>query len=202
MADEFDSEGNIISLKAAPAPVVSQPIAILDKTTVPAQSPHPTPPLASLVRKPSVNTTEVSDDRPVWKQRALPGTKPCETYGFITPKLNVFIQNILARERKEMKQSFDKKYHRLEDNLRGKLKCSCSDKTQIPADHEPPISVESGSATASAVTGNDNASKNISAIDSLASSWTNLLAKLRSENIKLLRIRINCLNQKLLKLKS
>ena len=184
MADEFDSEGNIISLKAAPAPVVSQPIAILDKTTVPAQSPHPTPPLASLVRKPSVNTTEVSDDRPVWKQRALPGTKPCETYGFITPKLNVFIQNILAEERKEMKQMFAEKHLQLENILRYNLRGRCGGKPVVPADHVPIVPLATGSATASTISeSKDESQQNSSAIAPLAGGWINLLAKLRSQNI-------------------
>ena len=49
-----------------------------------------------------------------------------------------------------------------------------------PADHEPHISVVSGSVTPPVDTGNDDASKNSSAIAPLAGSWINLLAKLRS----------------------
>jgi len=192
MAEKIDEEGNIISplgsfkKLSTITPAVSQPTAIPVKTPlpVPAQSPHTTPPLASLDRKPSVNITKLCDDRHVWKQRALPGTKPCETAGVITPRLNVFIQNILAKERKEMRQSFDEKYRRLEDNLRGKLKCSCSDKPQIPTDHEPHFSVKSGSATATAVIETADASKNSSDIAPLAGSWINLLAKLRSDNFE------------------
>ena len=158
MADKLDSEGNVISLKVVTA--VSQPSAVPAETPrpAPAQTPHTSPPLATQGRKPSVNTTMLSDDRHVWKQRAtrremaaapktggvklprsepemlrnnsepeqlhvraLPGTKPCETGPIITPKLNVYIQNILARERKDMKMSFDEKYLRLEENLRRKL---------------------------------------------------------------------------------
>ena len=153
MADKLDSEGNVISLKVVTA--VSQPSAVPAETPrpAPAQTPHTSPPLATQGRKPSVNTTMLSDDRHVWKQRAtrremaaapktggvklprsepvmlrdnsvpeqlrvksepkkphvrvLPGTKPCDTSPVITPQLNVFIQNILAKERKEMKQIFE-----------------------------------------------------------------------------------------------
>ena len=35
-----------------------------------AQTPHTSPPLATQGRKPSVNTTKLSGDRHVWKQRA------------------------------------------------------------------------------------------------------------------------------------
>ena len=226
IAEIFDSEGNIVSLKIVKA--VSQPSAVPAETPrpAPAQTPHTSPPLATQGRKPSVNTTMLSDDRHVWKQRAtrremaaapktggvklprsepvmlrdnsvpeqlrvksepkkphvriLPWTKPCDTSPVITPQLNVFIQNILAKERKEMKQIFDEKYRNEVKQLREDLKCRCSDKLVFSDDHVPTNHLSSVTADEK----NDDVSKNRSAIAPLASGRITLLAQLSSENIE------------------
>jgi len=257
MADEFDSEGNIISLKAAPAqalsqptlpnkmadkideegniivsplgrfkklstivPVVSQPTAVPARTPlpVPAQSPHPTPPLASLARKPAVNTTKLCDDRHVWKVQApaLPAVRDLTASaapdkislnqtgkpvlrqlataaaiarapktGGVRPPLNFNLQNILAEERKEMKQMFAEKHRRLEEKLRDDLRCRCGDKQVVPADHVPTVPLTTCPATASTISeSKDETQQNRSVIAPLVTSWVTLLSHLRSDTIE------------------
>ena len=103
----------------------------------------------------------------------------------ITPKLNVLIQNILAQERKEMKQMFAEKHLQLEDKLRDDLRCRCGDKQVVPADHVPTVPLTTCPATASTISeSKDETQQNRSVVAPLVTSWVTLLSHLRSDTIE------------------
>ena len=105
--------------------------------------------------------------------------------GGVRPPLNVNLQNILAEERKEMKQMFAEKHRRLEEKLRDDLRCRCGDKQVVAADHVPTVPLTTCPATASSINeSKDETQQNRSVIAPLVTSWVTLLSQLRSNTIE------------------